>query len=94
MISSTTSTERTARPEILPVSSKASARAQEVHADQISTDNAAFLKSALSRQPAVRPEVVARARALAADPSYPPPAALRKVAELILAAPDLTEDES
>ena len=94
MISSTTSTDRAARPEILPVSSKASERAKEVHADKISTEQASFLKAALERQPAVRPEVVARARALAADPNYPPAAALRKVAEQILAAPDLTEDES
>ncbi len=79
---------------MLPVSPKASDRAKEVHADKISTEQAAFLKTALERQPAVRPEVVARARALAADSNYPPAAVLRKVAEQILAAPDLTEDES
>lgn len=94
MISSTTSTDRAARPEHLPVTGKPAARPQEARSDQISTENAAFLRSALERQPAVRPEVVARARALAADPSYPPPEALRKVAEQILASPDLTEDES
>jgi hypothetical protein len=46
------------------------------------------------RQPAIRPEMVARGKALAADPNYPPMDTLRKVAEQILRAPDLTEDES
>ena len=94
MITSTTSTDRTARPEILPPVGQPPARASAPRADQISTESAAFLRSALSRQPAVRPEVVARARALAADPSYPPPEAMRKVAEQILGSPDLSEDES
>jgi len=34
---------------------------------------------------------VARGRALAADPSYPSAAILRKVSEVILRSPDLTE---
>ena len=94
MITSTSSTDRTARPEILPAAGKAPTRAAGAPSDQISTENAAFLRSELRRQPAVRPEVVARARALAADPSYPPPEALRKVAEQLLGSPDLSEDES
>ncbi len=62
--------------------------------DQVSTANAAFLKTALGNQPEIRPEVVARARALAADPSYPSAAIIKNVAGQILAAPDLSEDES
>jgi hypothetical protein len=60
----------------------------------VSTEHAAFLRSELERQPEIRPEVVERARALAADPSYPPVEIMRHVASQILAAPDLSEDQS
>jgi hypothetical protein len=63
-------------------------------ADQISTASAAFLRAELQRQPEIRPEVVARAQRLAADPNYPSPEIMKKVASQILAAPDLSEDES
>ena len=53
-----------------------------------------FLRSELIRQPEIRPDVVARARALAADPNYPPMETLRAVALQILRAPDLSEDDS
>lgn len=62
--------------------------------DQISTAHIAFLRGALQRQPEIRPDVVERARALAADPNYPSPAVLKNVAEQILRSPDLSEDES
>jgi hypothetical protein len=94
MISSTTSTDRTVRPEYIATPGQLATRQNGPRADQISTDNAEFLRSELSRQPEVRAEVVARAKALAADPAYPPMEALRKVAEQILASPDLTEDQS
>jgi hypothetical protein len=48
----------------------------------------------LAAQPEIRPEVVARARALAADPGYPSNAILERVSQLILATPDLSEDQS
>lgn len=57
----------------------------------MSTEHAAFLRSELERQPEIRPEVVERARGLAADPNYPPHAVLQHVAAQILAAPDLSE---
>jgi hypothetical protein len=94
MISSTTSTDRAVRPEYIATPSQLATRQHGPRADQISTDSAEFLRSELTRQPEVRAEVVARAKALAADPSYPPMEALRKVAEQILASPDLTEDQS
>ncbi|HVS51295.1 MAG TPA: hypothetical protein VHD62_02975 [Opitutaceae bacterium] len=94
MISSTSSTDRAARPEILSPAGQSSERPYTPRPDQISTESAAFLRSELQRQPEVRPEVVERARALAADPNYPPREALRAIAEKILAAPDLSEDES
>jgi hypothetical protein len=60
----------------------------------IAVDNENFLRSELRRQPEVRSEVVARARALAADPNYPPMDVLWQVAGMILASPDLSEDGS
>ncbi|MFZ5494884.1 MAG: hypothetical protein ACOZE5_06045 [Verrucomicrobiota bacterium] len=56
--------------------------------DRFSPENTAALKSALQGQPEVRPEVVARARALAADPAWPSPEILRAVGAAILASPD------
>ena len=50
--------------------------------------------SALAAQPEIRPEVVARGQALAADPNYPSTDILRSVAAKLIASPDLTADES
>jgi hypothetical protein len=94
MISSTSSTDRAARPELLPAAGQSAGRPKAQRPDQISTENAAFLRAELQRQPEIRPEVVARARALAEDPGYPSSDILRDVATQILASPDLTEDES
>ncbi len=57
-------------------------------------DHAEFLQSELKRQPEVRSEVVERARGLASDATYPPVEVARHVAAQILAAPDLSEDQS
>ena len=94
MISSTSSTDRAARPDALSAPAQSTERPYKPSPDQISTENAAFLRSELQRQPEIRPEVVERARALAADPSYPSHAVLREVAQQILKSPDLSEDES
>lgn len=94
MISSTTSTDRTVRPELVSGAGQSAGRPAAPRPDRISTESAAFLRAELQRQPEVRPEVVARARALAEDPSYPTAEALRHVAEQILGSPDLSEDQS
>lgn len=94
MISSTSSTDRTVRPELVAAAGPAAGRPAGLRPDQISTENAAFLRAELQRQPEVRPEVVARARELAADPNYPSFEILKSVAGQILAAPDLSEIES
>jgi hypothetical protein len=62
--------------------------------DRFSAENSAALRSALASQPEIRPDVVARGRDLAADPSYPSPEILRKVGEAILKAPDLSADNT
>ena len=94
MISSTSSTDRAARPDLVSGPAPATERPQTPRSDQISTEGAAFLKAELDRQPEIRPEVVERARALATDPNYPPVEVLRNVAEQILNSPDLSEDQS
>lgn len=74
--------------------SHAAARSLPPRFDRISTEGAAFLRAELNRQPEVRPEVLARARELAADPAYPSREILADVAGKLLAAPDLTDDQS
>lgn len=94
MINSTTSTDRTPHAEALAAPGQAAPRPLAPRPDQLSTDSAAFLRSELQRQPEVRPEVVERAQALAADPNYPSREVLKHVGAMILNTPDLSEDES
>lgn len=74
------------------VSQKPAVRGPE--ADRFTAEHSATLRAALAAQPEIRPEVVARGQALAADPSYPPSDVIRRVGEMLLKSPDLTEDES
>lgn len=94
MISSASSSDHAARAESVAATGPAAPRPFTPRPDQISTEGAAFLRAELVRQPEIRPEVVARARVLAADPGYPPLAVTRSVARQILASPDLSESES
>jgi hypothetical protein len=57
------------------------------------TEDAGRSSSEFARQPKIRPEVLARARALVADPTYPSMDVLRKVAEKILSSPELRKDD-
>ena len=52
--------------------------------DPVDVRRVATLLSVLENKPEVRSEVVARGRALAADPSYPPPDIINKLAGLIV----------
>lgn len=94
MISSASSSDRTPRTADLAAGGGSGTRPAPRRADRVSTESAAFLRAELQRQPEIRSEVVARARRLAADPSYPSPAVLSRVASLFLASPDLSNDES
>jgi hypothetical protein len=93
MINSTSSSDRTSRTDAVTPGPQKTA-GHGIIADNFSAEQSAALREALARQPDIRPEVVARGRALAADPSYPSPEILRKVSAAILSAPDLTEDVS
>jgi hypothetical protein len=77
----------------LPSASGAS-RANIQPGDRLSTAGSEFLKAKLASEPEIRPEVVERGRALAADPSYPSHEIISSLASKILQAPDLSEDLS
>jgi hypothetical protein len=96
MISSTSSSDPTLRVGQAVTNGQAPARPRAARPadDQVSTEGAAKLATELARQPEIRPEVVERAQALAADPNYPSPEIMRRVGEMILGSPDLSEDES
>ncbi|MEA3212885.1 MAG: hypothetical protein QOE70_5942 [Chthoniobacter sp.] len=52
--------------------------------DNTSLRRVAALLTMLQNKPEIRPEVLARGRALAADPNYPTPAIINKLAGLIV----------
>jgi hypothetical protein len=95
MIDSTSPLDRASRAASVPdeAASPGSARALRIR-DSLQTNNAAQLNAALGGQPEIRPDVVARGRALAADPGYPGAAVLGSVASVIVNSPDPTEDQS
>ena len=90
MINSTSSSDRVLRPEGVVLHAK-TPPAETPGADRFDPTQTAALRAALTSQPEIRPEVVARARLLAADPSYPSTAILRRVGETILHSPDPSE---
>ena len=95
MISSTPSSNRPLRPDpTTAIASKSAGSHSGPGADQLSLDKIELLRAALAAQPEIRPEAVARGRALAADPSWPPTSVLRQVSQIILRAPDLSEDHA
>jgi hypothetical protein len=95
MIDSTSSPDRASRVNAyLGDLHQTAARQGRIETDRLSTDQAEQLQQALAQYPEVRPEMVARGQALAADPNYPPPEVIAHVAEQIVNAPDLSEDPS
>ena len=89
MINSASSSDRVLRPEGVVLHAKTASTGSPA-ADRFSPEQSAALKAALQNQPAVRPEVVARGRALAADPAWPSMDILRQVGRVIVATPDLS----
>ena len=62
--------------------------------DSLSTASAELLKAKLSSEPEIRPEAVARGRALAADPNYPSAKIMGEVARRIVQSPDPSEEQN
>jgi hypothetical protein len=94
MISSTSNTDRIIRTDLLAVAGQSGSRPATSRPDQFSSASTSGLKVALDQQPAIRPDVVERARILAADPDYPSRAVMQHVARQIIATPDLSESEA
>jgi len=94
MINSTSSSDRTPRADSIELNRPKVVIRNPENGDQFSAENSVALRVALSSQPEIRPEVVARGRALAADPSYPSAAILGRVAQTLIKSPDLSEDQS
>jgi len=95
MIPSTSSTNRAASANAVSADTqKAPTVRTDTGRDSLSTDKAEQLRTALQNDPEVRPDVVARGQALAADPSYPSASIIKSVAGMIVNSPDLSEDES
>lgn len=93
MIHSTSSSDRTNRAEgMLPSVLKAPVGKPE--SDRFSAEHSATLQKALASSPEIRPEVVARGQALAADPNYPSTEILQQVGAKILNSPDFSEDQA
>jgi hypothetical protein len=82
-----------AKMESVPVPAKAKPKApadaavSDAQTDQLQlkTGRNERMKQALMREPDVRPEVVERAKKLAADPNYPSSDILAKIAEKFIA---------
>jgi hypothetical protein len=64
-----------------------------IQGDTLSTVSANNLEAALADQPAIRPEVVERARTIATDPYYPPLQIIAQLATMISAANDLSKED-
>ena len=93
MIHSTSPSDRSLRPDAAPASTpRLALRASG--SDQFSSANSTALRAALAQHPEIRPEAVAKARLLAADPAYPSPQIIRRIGEAILGSPDPADDIS
>jgi hypothetical protein len=95
MIQSTSLSTAAARAQALqPAKATASNTSAPVATDHLSTNGINQLRSALKATPEVRPEVVARGQALAADATYPSAPIIRHVSARIVNSPDLSIDSS
>jgi hypothetical protein len=95
MIHSASSSSSSARNDaIAAAAGNPASRSARTPGDQIHIDKTALVRTALQQVPEIRPEVVERARALAADPAYPSDAIIRQVSSTIVNSPDLSEDAS
>ena len=95
MIQSTSLSDAAGRsqplPSAVPVPASVSALAKN---DSLSTNGIDRLRAALKSSPEIRPDVVERGRALAADPAYPSLAIIRHVSAKIVNSPDLATEPS
>ncbi|MFA5262925.1 MAG: hypothetical protein WC378_03805 [Opitutaceae bacterium] len=93
MINTTSKTDSMLRPEAIAgqVPRPAAPAPRPADTDRLSASSQETLAAALSQQPEVRPEVVARGRELAADATYPPLQIILQLSELLINSKDLAE---
>jgi len=65
-------------------------KTQAPNSDTLSSANTQSLREALAQTSEIRPQVVARGKALAVDPSYPPRQIIESLAKLMIASRDLS----
>jgi len=93
MINTTSKTDSLLRTEAIAgqISRPAVPAPRPADTERLSASSQETLQAALSAQPEVRPEVVARGRELAVNASYPPLAIIQKLSELLTESADLAE---
>jgi hypothetical protein len=89
MIQPTSPSDAAGRAQALQTAQVRANVQTSVKSDQLSTAGTDQLRAALKACPEIRPEVVARGQALAADPSYPSIDIIRHVSAQIVNSPDL-----
>jgi hypothetical protein len=95
MIQSTSSSDGTAGPNSISLGLQPAAQQRAARGrDSLSTDQADQLRAALAQQPEIRPEMLARGRALADDPTYPPSSVIAGLAGMLVNSADHSEDLS
>lgn len=90
MIQSTSNLSGYYRADSISTSGQKSftAKAQPEVGDSLSSANTSNLREALAQTSEIRPEIVARGKALAVDPSYPPRQILEGLAKLMVDSRD------
>ena len=95
MIQSTSLSDAAGRAQALqPVVASHAGVHAPAKSDSLSTTGIDQLRAALKSSPEIRPDVVARGRALAADPAYPSFQIIQYVSAQIVNSPDLSNDPS
>lgn len=94
MIQSTSNSDAAGRAQALAAAEAQSAVHAPMKRDRLSTAGADYLRAALQAQPEIRPEVVERGRALAADPAYPSSEIIRHISAQIVGSPDPADEVS
>jgi len=92
MISSSPRFDPTVQAKAILAAASAAPAKSASEPDRLATSGAQALSAALHDQPEIRPEVVERGRALAADPNYPSAEILLDISRRILASPDPADD--
>ncbi len=96
MIQSTSNLHGYNRTDAAALSTAKQASTPKAEADsgeRLSSSSSQALREALNNSPEIRPEVVAKGKALAADPNYPPLQIIEGLAKLMVETRDASDSE-